>query len=500
MPERNPTLILIDGHALVFRAFFALAEAGLRSSKGEPTYAVFGFVSIMLNAIAEHHPNYIAVSFDIGRTFRDDLYAEYKAGRAETPEEFHPQLDRIKELLAAFNIPIYTYDGYEADDVIGTLSRQASAQHVDTLILTGDTDTLQLVDDHVGVVLANPFGQKMSTRVYDHAAVVERYKGLQPNQLADLRGLKGDTSDNIPGVKGIGEAGAIALLNQFGTVEQIYERFDEVPNRYKKPLDGQQETALFSKKLATIVCDVPVKLDLNDARVHDYDRNAVVALFRELEIGSTLIKRLPASLSDAEVVALPGAPSGSKLQADMFAEPAPPPSVAVGDGAAQIAMFDMGEATAPSAASNPASQGDYHAVTTEAQLDDVVKALQSAPSFAFDTELGGLRPLQDTLVGISLAVKPGHAWYIPIGHRDGEQLPREQVLDALRPFFTDARKAKYGHNAKFDILALEHANIPVLGVTFDTMLAATLLDKKRGLKDLAFYELGMDTPPTPLRT
>lgn len=491
MPDRRPILLLIDGHALAFRAFFALADQGLRSSRGEPTYAVFGFVSIMLNAIAEHHPTYLAVSFDVGRTFRDDLYAEYKAGRAETPEEFHPQLERIKQLLGAFNIPIYTLDGFEADDVIGTLARQATVQGVDTLILTGDTDTLQLVDEHVRVVLANPFGQKMSTRIYDLGAVAERYKGLAPSQLADLRGLKGDASDNIPGVKGIGEAGAIALLNQFGSVEQIYDRFGEVPNRYKKPLDGQRTEAEFSKKLATIVTDAPVTLSLPAARVHDYDRNAVIAIFRDLEIGASLIKRLPASSQSVEVVTLAGAPT----QADMFAEPPPAPAVDRGDGTQQLALFDLGAPPAPPPAH---AHGTYRAVRIHPELDEVVAALSAASGFAFDTETTSARPLASDLVGISLAVQPGAAWYIPLRHAEEDQLPVAEVLDALRPFFGDPARPKYAHNAKFDIEVLERAGVPVDGLAFDTMLAAALLDKRRGLKDLSFYELGLPEPPTPI--
>ncbi len=163
MTDNRPLLMLIDGHALAFRAFHALRESGLRASTGEPTYAVYGFTSIMLSAIEEHHPTYMAVAFDIGRTFRDDMYAEYKAGRAETPEEFHPQLERIKQLVTCPNIPIYTAEGFEADDVIGTLGCQATRQNVNTLILTGDTDTLQLVDDHVNVLLANPYGRNTTT-------------------------------------------------------------------------------------------------------------------------------------------------------------------------------------------------------------------------------------------------------------------------------------------------------------------------------------------------
>src|SRR5262245_37864238 len=195
----RPLLALIDGHALAFRAFHALADQGLRASSGEPTYAIYGFISILLSTFETYHPRYVAVAFDVGRTFRDDLYAEYKAGRGEPPNEFHQQLERIQQLVRAFNIPIYTAEGYEADDVIGTLSCQATEQGVDTMILTGDTDTLQLVNDSVKVLLANPYGKKTTTTLYDLDAVAERYKGLKPTQLADLRGLKGDATDNIPG-------------------------------------------------------------------------------------------------------------------------------------------------------------------------------------------------------------------------------------------------------------------------------------------------------------
>ncbi|GAB4423168.1 MAG: DNA polymerase I [Chloroflexi bacterium OHK40] len=507
MPDRK-RLALIDGHALAFRAFHALKEAGLRASSGEPTYAVFGFAQILLTMIQEQRPDYVAVAFDVGRTFRDDLYTEYKAGRSETPEEFHPQLRRIQELVTALNIPIYTADGYEADDVIGTLCQQAAAQGVETLILTGDTDTLQLVNDHVQVLLANPYAKGgKNTTLYDEAAVRARYDGLAPSQLADLRGLRGDATDNIPGVKGIGEKGAIALLNQFGSVEQIFDHLDEVPNRYKKPLDGQREIALFSKRLATIVCDAPVSLDLPAAAVGDYDRAAVIRLFQELEIGASsgLIKKLPPTAGEAPAAPVvppaPPRPAGPVVQHDMFDAVLPetlppPPAVDVGGGTVQLALFDPPAVLAPPP---PIAHGDYRAITTEAQLAELVTRLNAAPGLAFDTESSGLRPFESNLVGISLAVAPGSAYYIPVGHTSGEQLPQERVIQALRPFFEDAALPKYAHNAKFDIEMLTTAGIELRGLAFDTMIAAGLLGKQRvGLKELAFYELRLPEPLTPI--
>lgn len=487
-------LALIDGHALAFRAFHALADADLRASSGEPTYAVFGFAQILLTALQDHRPAYVAVAFDVGRTFRDDLYPAYKAGRGEPPAEFHPQLERIRQLVTALNIPIYTAEGYEADDVIGTLARQATALDIATLILTGDTDTLQLVDDHVRVLLANPYGQKTTTTLYDVAKVQERYKGLNPNQLADLRGLKGDKSDNIPGVEGIGDTGAMTLLAQFGTVENLYEHLEEAPKRYRKHLEGKRDQALFSKKLSIIVCDVPVTLDLQAAVLHDYDRSAVITMFQELEFGSSLVKKLPFDGIGVEEGELPTAgnvaepvptldpteemPVADNMQLSMFADL---PSVPAGS-------------TLPRAVTAPAL-GDYQAITTSADLDTLVEQLANAPNFAFDTEGTGLHPFQSELVGISLAINPGSAWYIPFGHRSGEQLPRQQVLDALAPFFTDPNKAKYAHNAKFDVAMLLHAGILTQGLTFDTLIAAKLLGKPRAnLKELAFYELKIAEP------
>lgn len=485
---RRKQLALIDGHALAYRAFHALANADLRSSQGEPTYAVFGFVQSLLTMIQEYRPDYAVVAFDVGRTFRDELFAAYKAGRAETPEEFHPQLERIKQVITALNMPIYSIEGYEADDVIGTLAVQATAQGIDTLILTGDTDTLQLVDDHVQVLLANPYGQKTTTTLYDPQKVRERYKGLAPSQLADLRGLKGDPSDNIPGVNGIGEAGAISLLTQFGTVEAVYERLAETPKRYRKHLEGQHEQALLSKRLAIIVCDVPVQLDLAAASVHDYNRSAVIALFQHLEFGSSLVKKLPTPAASSPWT------GGAVEPALLLDLPAAPDTAAEGR---QLMLFDLPpvQPATHTITVTPPALGDYQAVTTEEALQAVVAALAAAPGFAFDTEGTGVHPFQSDLVGISLAVQPGTAWYLPFGHRDQPQLPRQTIVQALRPFFADPHKAKYAHNAKFDIEMLLQAEIETHGLAFDTLLAARLLGKQRAnLKDLAFSELQIPEP------
>ena len=467
--EKRPTLVLVDGHALAFRAFHALKETGMAvRATGEPTYAVQGFFTILLNLLRERRPEYVAVSFDVGRTFRDDLYADYKAGRGETPSEFHSQLKRIKQVTTALNMPIYTADGYEADDVIGTLCRQAETHNVETLIITGDTDTLQLVNDFTRVLLANPYVKAgQNTTLYDEAQVRERYKGLAPNQLADLRGLKGDTSDNIPGVKGIGEAGAISLLLEFGSVEGLYAQLDAVPKRYRAKLEGQQEAAQFSKHLATIVTDVPVQLDLAATRVGEYDRATVLALFSELDFRK-LVDKLPTVGTPIETVDLPAAPA-------QFAT-----------GSAQMTMF---AAVAPQAGG---ALGEYRAVQDAAALAELVAVLQAAPQFAFDTETTTTAlfgPIEAQLVGISLADQPGRGWYIPLGHREGQQLAVAEVAQALQPLLLDPAKLRVAHHGKFDIEALGLVGIEVGPLGFDTAIAAALQGFRQGLKELAFSEL-----------
>jgi DNA polymerase-1 len=467
-------LVLIDGHGLAFRAFHALSNTGMRATSGEPTYAVYGFMQSIFAMIQERQPDHVIVSFDVGRTFRHEQYAEYKAKRAETPEEFYPQLERIKQLLQALNVPIFTAEGFEADDVIGTLVGQAASEGLQTLILTGDSDILQLVDNHTSVQLVQSYGKKESSTLYNEEKVRERYRGLSPAQLADLRGLKGDASDNIPGVKGIGDKGAMTLLAQFGTVENLYGNLEQVDKRYRKHLEGQREQALFSKWLATIVRNAPVELDLAAATPYAYNRAEVLKLFQELGFRS-LVERLPALRS-----------GGQQDEQEKEEHPSPA-SGGAGESTRQLRMFDAG--FPPTFEDNPAAHGSYHAVTSEETLREVVAALDAAPGFAFDTESSSLRPFESTLVGISLAIEAGTAWYIPLGHEQGTQLERGLVLERLRPLLADPHKPKYAHHARFDIEVLLQAGLETEGLAFDTMLAAALLGKRKGLKDLAFSEL-----------
>ncbi len=280
-------LILVDGNAIVHRAYHAMPP--FRTKKGELVNAVYGFASMILNILKKEKPDFVAVSFDTkAKTFRHEEYKEYKATRVKGPDELYLQFPRVKELVRAFNIPIYELDGFEADDVLGTLAHQADEKkNIRTYIMTGDQDTLQLITERTSVLYpVKGFGETM---IYDVPRVLAKF-GLGPIQIPDFKGLKGDSSDNIPGVKGIGEKTAITLLQKYGSLENIYENLDQIKGSVHDKLERDKEQAFFSKKMATIVLNVPITLDLPSCHTHDYDKNKVSALFEELEFNSLLKK------------------------------------------------------------------------------------------------------------------------------------------------------------------------------------------------------------------
>ena len=286
-------LVLIDGNALVHRAYHALPK--LTTKKGELVNAVYGFISILLKVLNDLKPDYVAATFDLaGPTFRHEEFKDYKATRVRAPQELYDQLSRVKQVLTALNVPIYEQQGFEADDVIGTLARQASEERkedVETIIVTGDLDTLQLVNEKVKVYTLKKGIN--DTILYDEKTVRGRY-GLSPEQMPDFKGLKGDPSDNIPGVPGVGDKTAADLLKEYVTIENLYENVGLLPQKIGDKLEEYKEQAAFSKYLATIKTDVPVKLDLPKCELHDYNFENVKRLFEELEFFS-LLKRLPSN-------------------------------------------------------------------------------------------------------------------------------------------------------------------------------------------------------------
>ncbi|MCX6032353.1 MAG: DNA polymerase I [Chloroflexi bacterium] len=485
-----PKLILIDGHSLAFRAFHAL-PLDLATPAGELTNAVFGFTSMLLNVLRDQQPEYVAVAFDIGRTFRHDMYTEYKGHRERMPDELRSQVERIKEVVATLNIPIFTAEGFEADDVLATLACQAEARGVDSLIVTGDRDILQMVDDHISVLTS---GRKFSdTIVYDPAAVQEKY-GLRPDQLVDLKALLGDKSDNIPGVKGIGEKGATDLLQKYGTLDAVLAHLSEIkPERAKKALEVGLADAELSRKLGRIITDVPVQLDLAACRTHDYDRAKAVALFQELAF-RLLVDRLPVPRVDKEQRI-----SADKRMGEVEGEEAP-------EG--QLALFAAETVSpAPLLPSTPAAT-TAQMVTDAAALAEIARQLAASPTMAFDTETTGTDPQAAELVGLALAWEQESGGreqesgvasaYIPIRHSDVTQLPWETVCAVLQPVFADSQITKIAHNASYDVGMLARYGLTVTGDLVDTMVAEWLIDPAShglGLKDMAWRRLHVEMTP-----
>ncbi len=447
----RPKIVLIDGHSLAYRAFFALPPT-LATSKGELTNAVYGFASMLLDVLENEHPDYIAVAFDVGRTFRHELFDEYKGHRAKQPDELAVQFDRIYQLVDAFDIPIFTAEGYEADDVIGTLARQAVEQGLDVVIVTGDTDAFQLIDDHT-IVLTS--GRRFSdVRRYDVAAVRERY-GLEPHQLVDYKALVGDPSDNIPGVRGIGDKTARKLLQTYGSLDSIYAHLDDItPTRVQNALRRGRDAAFLSRELVRIRTDVPITLNLDAARTRDFDRQRVLELFRELEFNS-LVGRIPL-------------PAGQ---------------------------------TTPMQTEEAARPVDYH-IVQQSDLHALAQRLGDADFITFDVETDSLDPHTANLVGLALSVREGEGFYIPIGHSGLEgntyNVPLDDVRAMIGPFLAAQHIPARAHNAKFDLIVLQRHGFAITNVDFDTMIAAWLINPGRrtyGLKALAFDRLGVEMTP-----
>jgi DNA polymerase-1 len=464
MPE---TIYLLDGYALAYRTYFALTGANASrwvTSQGEPTAGVFGFASVLLRLFEQEKPDYLAVAFDIGKTFRDEMYPEYKATREKMPDDLRTQIKRIRQLVDTFNIPKLEKEGYEADDVLGSAARVAVDAGLGVKIITGDRDLLQLVDSRVIVSLP---GRKLSDAQDYTADTVMETMGVRPDQVVDYKALCGDTSDNIPGVYGVGKKTAEKLLGEYQTLDVIYENLDQLTAGQRKKLEEGRENAYLSQKLATIVTDLDIQIDLDKANVKNFDPGKVEEMFREMEFRS-LMPRLTAV---AEMLGLIEASQGGMV---------------VGQ---QMSMF-------PSAAgsSAPADTGvETVIVDSEAGLKDLTEKLSAASLIAFDTETTGTDKMQAELVGISLAVEPGVGYYVPVGHTEGTQLPLDVVLEALRPAMTDPNIPKAGHNLKYDYVMLARYGLVVSPLGFDTMIAEWLRDpasRNLGLKKLAWVRLG----------
>lgn len=468
----SPKLVLVDGHSLLHRAYHALPP--LSTSNGEEVGAVFGFISMFLKVLNELKPEYAAVAFDTEKpTFRHKEYTQYKAQRPKVDEELKKQIKMAKRVIEVFNISGFELDGYEADDIIGALAYQStrSKKDLEVVIVTGDLDALQLVSDRVKVYTTRRGFSDIV--VYDVKAVEGRY-GLAPGQLVDYKALCGDVSDNIPGVKGIGKKTASRLLSVYGNLLAIFCHLDKLSAKEKTLLKKQQDSAFISQKLAKIKQDVPIKFDLDKCRIRKYNRNQVLSLFQELEFRS-LISRLPGGKKDKQVGLFQGG-CGDLLQT-------------VNKEKTPLKVKDSGVVTF---SEKIRGSNEYTVVDSDTAFQQMLEEIEDSPELAIDTEATSINSRDAKLVGISLSIKPGKAWYIPNSAFKAQKSKLRVVLE-------NPKIKKIGHNLKYDTQILENERIDLRPLSFDTMIAAFLLQEGQGklsLKDLAFSKLGVVIPET----
>jgi DNA polymerase-1 len=427
------TLYLIDGHAIAYRSYFAFIRNPLTNSRGENTSAVFGFLRVLQLLRRKYNPHYLAVVFDSEEeTDRHREYPDYKAHREAMPDELSPQLDRIVELLDAFSVPVITEPGYEADDVLATLARRAAGSGTDVRIVTGDKDFFQLLSERIHLIRpakGSAFGDEIGPEY------LESRFGLGPSQIVDLLALMGDSSDNIPGVRGIGEKRALDLLHRFGSLDAVYEQIGEVePVHLRRKLEDGRDDARFSRELVTLR-EVPIELGLEDLTVGEPDTGRLEELLLRLEFHQILQQlELPEKQDDTV-------------------------------------------------------RADYRVIADEAELQQFAGCLTSAREIVLDTETTSLDPHEAELVGISLSTGVGTAAYVPVAASRGEGegffdghspgIPLETVRSVLGPILEDPNLKKTGHNIKYDLIVLEAHQFTVRGISFDTMIASYCIDPAR---------------------
>jgi len=429
--KANKRFFLIDGNSFCYRAYYAVRH--LSNSKGQPTNAIFGFISMIQKIIKEEKPDMLAIAFDLkGPTFRHTKYKDYKVTRKPMPDDLVSQLPYIKNIIRAYNIPIYEIEGFEADDVLATLAHRASeSKDVDTFIVTSDKDALQLIDAHTKVY--NPQKDGM---IYGKKEVEDKF-GVSPESMTDLMALMGDTSDNIPGIPGIGEKTAIELMKEFKSLKGLYENTSKIKSESKrKKIEESKELALLSKDLATVKKDVPIEMRLEDLKAKEPDQEKLIEIFKELEFKKLLKDIMP----------------GKK------------------------------------------EAGNYEIVDDKKKFKKLLEELKSVKMFSFDFETTHYDPMRAKAVGVSFCWKKGHAFYIPFNAL--KDIKEAEITKDLKSIFENKNIKKIGQNIKYDMLILRNLGVAVKGVSFDTMVASYLLDpskSKHNLGDIAYEQLGRKT-------
>ncbi|MBW4592708.1 MAG: DNA polymerase I [Brasilonema angustatum HA4187-MV1] len=494
----SPTFILVDGHSLAFRSYFAFAkgrDGGLRTKTGIPTSVCFGFLKSLLEVMATQQPQAMAIAFDLGLpTFRHEADDRYKANRPETPEDFIPDLKNLHELLDAFNLKIVTAARYEADDVLGTLAQQATAAGYQVKIVSGDRDLFQLIDTEkqISVLYFSPDALKVSKASLTEFGPeqVKEKLGIRPSQIVDYKALCGDKSDNIPGVRGIGEKTAVRLLNTYESVQRIYASLHEIKGAIHTKLEVGKEDAENSRKLAEIVLNVPLEVDLENCILKGFDSSVLTPILEKLELKSFLgkINELQQRFG-GEIEETPETETNESLSTQLK-----PSTDNEDDDLWFFTLNDTANQQQP-----PTSVIKPRIINTAEQLTELVKLLQKFTDtqhpVAWDTETTDLEPRDAELVGIGCCWgrEPDEMAYIPLGHKVGDNLNKDFALKALRPILESADYPKALQNAKFDRLVLRCQGVKLAGVVFDSMLASYVRnpDSNHNLSDLAQGYLGL---------
>lgn len=510
--EKQKTLILIDGHALAFRQYFALERTGMKTTGNQPTWAVYGFFKAVFDLLKNQDikPDAITVAFDVGRkTFRVEKYDQYKANRETMPDTLRSQMGLIFEGLKAFNIPIYTKEGYEADDVIGTICDKATKLGHKTLILTGDQDSFQLIDKegHVKVIVPS----KGELLEYNWDKVYEKL-GVYPDQVVDYKGLRGDTSDNIPGIRGIGEKTAQKLLSRYPNMEELFAHCEEIPeNAVRQKICEGKDIGMLSKELATIVKDVDIDFDFVGTHIELPDIEEVTKFLQKLQFYS-FIRGIDGILGsfDKQGTGNRKQETESSLETEKLSslENANPPTLQPSNppvfGQMQLGLFAQ---EVKSKINKDNFSFDIKAVTTQEDLKELVETLKKQTLISVDTETTSLNITEAELVGISIGYNPLYSakaevkftegkentktFYLPVSHQYGEQLELKEVIKAIKPILEDENIKKTMQNAKYDYNVLQNYGIKVQGIIFDTMLASYIKDptRKHGLKTQSLEHL-----------
>lgn len=498
----KPMLILVDGHSLAFRAYFAFAkgrDGGLRTKSGIPTSVAYGFLKALLEVMETEQPQYVAIAFDMGeKTFRHEADTTYKAGRPDVPEDFLPDLANLQELLAVLNLPVLTAPGYEADDIIGTLARRASNNGFRVKILSGDRDLFQLIDPDETIkvlYLSSTFGKGTPPPKEFGIQEVKAKLGVLPSQVVDFKALCGDSSDNIPGVRGIGEKTATQLLNTYGSLEQVYAAIEEIKGATRKKLEEGRDNALHSQYLAQIHLDVPLGIDIEDCKLQGFDQSIVLPFLEKLEFRSFInrFQKLQQQFGGSSVE------DTTNIEATLEALPKKPHVAGLTIAQEDDDLWFFSPEETELARSKPKIVLTPQIIDTPEKLRTLVQALQTRnhpeTPVAWDTETTSLEPRDAKLVGIGCCWgnQPNQVAYIPIGHTNGENLDRDLVLETLRPVLENPNYPKVLQNAKYDRLVLQFQGIHLHGVILDTILASYVInpEESHNLSDLGRKHLGI---------